>query len=135
MGALGSLAVAVLWTILAALNPATNYHLSPLVAVLAAPMAARVATSGRLRWLIAIATVGVGVIVTVAAALIIHAAGWARGPSFSSNVPPLAELIAVIVVGALAGVAVAVAPLREKGKSHESAESEETSSRSSSTDH
>lgn len=122
MGALGSLAVAVLWTTLAALNPTTNYHLSPLVAVIAAPAAARMATSGRLRWPTAIVTVGVGVIVASASALIIHAAGWARGPSFSSAVTPLAELIAVIVFGALVGAVIAVAPLGAKAGSQESAE-------------
>ncbi|EPR76538.1 hypothetical protein ADILRU_1023 [Leifsonia rubra CMS 76R] len=107
MGVLGSLVVALLWTTLAALNPTTNYHLSPLVAVIAAPAAARMATSGRLRWPIAIVVVGVGLIITVAAAIIIHVAGWARGPSFSSTVTPLAELIAVIAVGALVGAVIA----------------------------
>lgn len=135
MGTLVSLGVAMLWTTLAALNPTTNYHLSPLISVLAAPIAARLANSARLRWPIAIITVGVGVIVTVAAALIIHIAGWALGPSFSSHVSPLVELVAVIVVGALAGVAVAVAPLGQRADFQESAEPEETSSRSSSTDH
>jgi len=108
VGALGSLAVSALWTTLAALNPTTNYHLSPLVGVLAAPIAARLANSGRLRCPLAIIIVGIGVLVTVATATIIHTAGWARGPSFSASVTPLAELILVIAVGALAGVVVAV---------------------------
>ena len=110
LGALGSLGVAMLWTILAALNPTTNFHLSPLVAVLAAPAAARLANSGRMRGLLAAATVAVGLVVTVAAATAIHAAGWALGPSFSSSVPPLVELAVVIVVGALLGAVVAVTP-------------------------
>ena len=62
----------MLWMILAALNPTTNYHLSALISVLAAPMAARLTDSG---------------------------------------------------------------PLGEKADSQESAESEDTRSRSSSTDH
>jgi hypothetical protein len=132
MGALGSLAMALLWTTLAALNPTTNYHLSPLVAVIAAPAAARLATSGRPRWPAAIATVGVGVIVTGAAAGIIRAAGWARGPSFNSAVTPLAELIAVIVVGAVVGAVIAFAPSRAKADPQDC---EKTRSRSSSTDH
>ena len=135
LGALGSLGVAILWTILAALNPTTNYHLSPLVAVLAAPAAARLANSGRLRGLLAVATVAVGIVVTVAAATAIHAAGWALGPSFSSSVPPLAELAAVIMVGALVGAVVAITSFGRNTDSQEPAESEATNSRSSSTDH
>jgi hypothetical protein len=135
MGTLGSLGVAILWTTLAALKPTTNYHLSPLISVLAAPMVARLTNSRRLRWPIAITTAGIGVMITVATAIIIHAAGWALGPSFSPRVPPLVELIAVIVVGALVGAAVAVAPLGEKADSQDSALSKETRSSSSSTDH
>jgi ethanolamine transporter EutH len=71
-------------------------------------------------------------IVTSAAALIIHAAGWARGPSFSSAVTPIAELIAAIVVGALVGAVIAVASSRAKADPQES---EKTRLRSSSTDH
>lgn len=67
-GALGSLGVTMLWTSLAALNPITNYHLSPLIAVFAASTAARLGGSGPPRWPIAITVVGVGLVVTVTAA-------------------------------------------------------------------
>ena len=49
VGALGSLSVLALWMILAAVNLTTNYHFAPLIAVLAAPVSARMAHAGRLR--------------------------------------------------------------------------------------
>ena len=49
VGALGSLSVLALWMILAAVNLTTNYHFAPLIAVLVAPVSARMAHAGRLR--------------------------------------------------------------------------------------
>ncbi len=135
IGGLWSLGFAVLWTTLAALNPTTNYHLSPLVAAIAAPAAVRMTRSGRLRWAGTIAVVGVGLIITIAAAIIINTTGRAQGPSFSPTVSPIAELIAVIVAGALIGAAIAIAPRGAKAGAQESAEFEETSSKSSSAEH
>ncbi|MBX3099343.1 MAG: hypothetical protein KF761_07145 [Salinibacterium sp.] len=109
-GALGSITVALVWTGLAALNPTTNYHLSPLVAVLAAPAVARMAHSARLPAPLAAISVAVGVVVTALAAEVINSAGWALGPTFTPSVTPLGELVGAIVIGAILGATIAVVP-------------------------
>lgn len=134
-GALGSITVALLWTGLAALNPTTSYHLSPLIAVLAAPTVARIAQSTRLPAPQAAITVAIGVVVTAVAAGIIKAAGWALGPTFTWSVTPLAELLGAIVIGAILGAIVAFAPWSAHQDSQDASESEATIRSNSSTDH
>lgn len=111
-GAFGSITVALLWTGLAALNPTTNYHLSPLIAVLAAPAVARMAHSARLPAALAATTVAIGVATTGIAAAVIMAAGWAHGPTFNSGVTPLEELLGAIAIGTTLGAIVAFVPHR-----------------------
>ncbi|MCY7412525.1 MAG: hypothetical protein LH471_05740 [Salinibacterium sp.] len=125
IGAFWSLGFAILWTTLAAFNPTTNYHLSPLITALAAPLAARLVDSGRLRWPLAITTVGLGVTIAVAAAIMIDGAGWAPGPSFSADVSPRAELVAVILIGAVIGTVIAIAPSQDHTQVRGASESEQ----------
>jgi hypothetical protein len=134
-GALGSITVALLWTGLAALNPTTNYHLSPLIAVLAAPAVARIAQSGRLPAPVAAITVVTGVAVTAITAGIVNAAGWALGPTFTSYLTPSGELLGAIVIGAVFGAIVSFAPWGVREDSQDASTSEATIRSSSSTDH
>ncbi|MDJ0336124.1 hypothetical protein QMG83_12900 [Salinibacterium sp. G-O1] len=131
--AFGVAAISLLWIILAAVTPTTNYHLAPLVAVLAAPTTARMTTTTRLRAPLSVATVAVGVAVTTVAAVLIQVAGWAQGPSFSPSITPLTELVVLIAVGGVLGAVIASVPFGDKPATQDPAAS--TSSRSSSTDH
>ncbi len=135
VGALSSVAVAVLWTGLAALNPTTNYHLSPLVAVLAAPAVARMANSARLPFPMAAITVAIGVALAAIAAAVIAAAGWAHGPTFTSSLTALEELLGAIAIGMALGVIVAFMPVSAHQNPQNGLESEATIRKSSSTDH
>lgn len=131
--AAGSIAVALLWIALAAATPTTNYHLSPLVAVVAAPTVARALSGARLATVPALTAVGIGVAVSSATAVTIHNAGWSQGPTIADAVSPLVELIGAIAIGAVGGAIVAVIRLRT---SHQvAAKSDETRRRRSSTDH
>lgn len=134
-GALGSITVALLWTGLAALNPTTNFHSSPLIAVLAAPAVARIAQSTRLPALVAAITVVIGVVVTAITAGIINASGWALGPTFTSSMTPLGELLGAIVIGAVLGALVAFVPRGVQEDSQDASTSKATIRSSSSTDH
>lgn len=135
IGALATVAVAVLWTGLAALNPTTNYHLSPLIAVLAAPAVARIAHSGRLPFPWAAMSIAIGVAGAAIAAAVIAAAGWAHGPTFTSTVTPLGELVGAITIGAVLGLIIAIVPQDARQDSYDSAESAATIRKRSSTDH
>lgn len=127
--------MAALWTGLAALNSTTNYHLSPLIAVLAAPAVARMAHAARLPASLAAATVAIGLAIAGLAAAVITAAGWAHGPTFSSGVTALEELLGAIAIGTTLGALVAFVPRKADQDSQDATESEATIRRSSSTDH
>ncbi len=132
-GSFGSIAMALLWTWIAALNPTTNYHLAPLIAILAAPTVGRMTQRQPARQ--AAITVAIGVVVTVIAAATINVAGWAHGPTFTSSVTPLAELLGAIAIGAVLGTIIAFAPGRAHHEDEDTPKSEATIRSSSSTDH
>ena len=100
-GVLSSAAVVTLWALLAWINPETTYHLAPVIAVAASPVVSRMLAEKPLTARVAALTVGVGLALTIASAIVISAVGWMRGPSISPAISPLAELVVVIAVGAV----------------------------------
>ncbi len=111
-GTLASLAVVALWMTLAAVNPTTTYHLSPVVVAAAAPTVARMYYRDRLSTRFAVLSVVIGIVLATAAALTIHALGWSRGPTVDPSISLVAEVAVAIMVGGALGAVTALAPPR-----------------------
>lgn len=107
-GTLASLAVVALWGTLAAFNPTTTYHLSPIVVAVAAPTVARMYHRTRLSTRFAVASVLIGVAAATGAALAIHALGWSIGPTIDPSISLFAEVAVAIAIGGAIGAATAL---------------------------
>ncbi|MDP3209071.1 MAG: hypothetical protein Q8M65_07970 [Rhodoglobus sp.] len=108
LGTLASLAVVAFWGTLAAFNPTTTYHLSPIVVAVAAPTVARMYRGTRMSTKFAVVSVVVGVVAAAAGALAINALGWSTGPTIDPSISLFAEVAVAIVIGAAIGAATAL---------------------------
>lgn len=80
-------------------------------------------------------SIAVAMLSTGLTALIINAAGWALGPTFTSGVTPLGGLLGANAIGANLGTIVAFVPWGAHQDGQNASESEATMRSSSSTDH
>ncbi|MEQ1736078.1 MAG: hypothetical protein ABL886_06725 [Rhodoglobus sp.] len=107
-GTLASLAVAGLWATLAAFNPTTTYHLSPIVVAVAAPTVARMYYRDRLSTKFAVASMVIGVVLAAVVAIAINALGWSIGPTIDPAISLFAEVAVAILIGAAIGAITAL---------------------------
>ncbi|WP_430869187.1 hypothetical protein [Demequina aurantiaca] len=115
--AAGSLVIAALWIVLASITPTTNYHLAPMVAVIAAPSTIRLTVPGRPAPVVAVSAVAIGIIVATGSALLIHAAGWDLGHAISTSITTRSETVVVIALGAVIGAVIAALPSKDDARS------------------
>ncbi|MEO5779294.1 MULTISPECIES: hypothetical protein [Arthrobacter] len=116
-GASVSAALAVLWLVLALLNPETTYHLAPVLVAAGWPVVYRLRAGGRrpvmLRTLAVAGGAGTALLVTG----VLGALGALRGPTLTGTGNALAETIIAIAAGVVAGmIAVGVVPQRRARK-------------------
>ena len=100
--------LAVLWLILALINPTTTYHLSPVLVAAAPSVIVRLRSARTLSWRRALATVATGVVVAGITAVILILADALRGPVLAADFTASSgnafdETVVAIAIGAILG--------------------------------
>lgn len=100
--------LAVLWLILALINPTTTYHLSPVLVAAAPSVIVRLRSTRALSWRRALATVTFGIVVAGIATVVLVLANALRGPVLAadftaSSGSALGETVIAIGIGAVLG--------------------------------
>ncbi len=116
-GASVSAALAVLWLVLALLNPETTYHLAPLLVAAGWPVVYRLRAGSRRPAMLRILAVagGTGIALVVTGAL--AALDALRGPTLTGSGNALTETFIAVAAGAVAGMAaVGILPQRRSRK-------------------
>ncbi|WP_318283946.1 glutaredoxin domain-containing protein [Rhodococcus ruber] len=109
-GMLLSLTFAGVWLVVATVNPATTYHLAPLLVVAAWPLALRWRTRAPLTAATSIRAAAAGMAVAAASTVVLVARHGLAGPTLTGSAGALAETVAAIAVGAALGAAGALIP-------------------------
>lgn len=109
-----TIAAAAGWIMLAVNTPTTTYHFAPTVVAAAWPAARRVRAGHRLSMRAVATTVGGGAVVALALTAGLATRGALAGPTFFGTDAAVAETWLMAVLGALIGLAFAVAPARAK---------------------
>lgn len=100
------------WVLLAVTSPTTTYHFAPAVVAAAWPVARRMRVGQRLSAKAVSATVGGGIAVALIVTLALALTGALLGPTFFGSDGAVVEVLVMIAVGALIGVAFAVRSAR-----------------------
>ncbi|TNC28041.1 glutaredoxin domain-containing protein [Amycolatopsis alkalitolerans] len=102
-----TVAATVAWIMLAASNPTTTYHFAPLVVAAAWPAGRRLRAARALPRAAALAATVGGVLMAVAATVVLRARGALAGPALF-GLSTVSEALASAVVGGLIGAALAL---------------------------
>lgn len=103
VGAAATMVVIAAWVALAAWRPDVTYHLGPLFAGAAWPVALR--RGGPLRVAPADAGRGAaaGMLISAVAALVLWRVGWLDGPTLWDDGPAIVETLPAVALGAIGG--------------------------------
>lgn len=111
-----ALVIAVMWIVIALLNPTITYHLSPLLFAAAPSVVARLQAERTLPWWQALITAATGAILAGITTTILALADAFRGPVIATELTgflggALGETVVVLLIGsALGGVFAALRP-------------------------
>ncbi len=114
-----TLIIAVMWVVIALLNPTITYHLSPLLLAAAPSVVARLQAERALPWRQALVTAAIGGLIAGITTVILVLADALRGPVITAEftaVPgsALAETVIVLAIGTVLGGVVAVMGSRSR---------------------
>ncbi len=109
----GAVVLAVLWLILALINPTTTYHLSPVLVAVAPSVIVRLRSARALSWRWMLTTVASGIVVAGVATVILVLVDALRGPVLAADFTAspgnaFEETMVAIAIGAILGGLVAV---------------------------
>lgn len=111
-----SLAVAVLWVLLAFRSPSTTYHFAPIVVTVASPYAARAKAAGAFTGRRALVIVAAGAAISLAAVVALASTRHLTGPTLWDSGNATTEAIAFTAAGSVCGYWVAWRQRRWLGK-------------------